>query len=94
MRKTYWPDGTKIQVFVLADNITLHQQFTKSKLHMFSHQLRRIWDRLIFSGIGHAPVELKSLAQMQDKISSTPGAIGYLLTPENDDNSIRILSYE
>ncbi len=49
MRKTIWPDGTKIKVFVLPDDDSEHRLFTKSRLHMFPHQFRRIWDRLTFS---------------------------------------------
>ena len=93
MRKTYWSDGSKIQVFVLPDNESLHQQFTKLKLNMFSHQLRSIWDRMIFSGTGKAPVELKSEAKMREKIATTPGAIGYLVKKNNNDG-IRMLTYE
>lgn len=93
MRKNRWPDGEKIQVFVLPDNNSYHRQFSKSKLKMFPHQLRRIWDRLIFSGIGHAPIEINSLEEMKAKIESTPGSIGYLKGTNNNKN-IRIMSYE
>lgn len=93
MRKTRWPDGTKIQVFVLPDNDPIHREFTKLKLNMFPHQFRRIWDRLIFSGIGQGPDTVDSIGDMKQKISTEPGAIGYLKLPV-DDNKIKVLSYE
>jgi len=93
MRKTRWSDGKKIQVFVLADNQVIHQKFTKSKLNMFPHQFRRIWDRLIFSGIGHGPHEVGSLDEMLEKISTVPNAIGYLETPV-DNEKVMVLTYE
>lgn len=93
MRKRYWSDGSEIHVFVLPDNDPLHQQLTKLKLNIFSHQLRKIWDRMIFSGTGKAPSELKSVAEMKQKISTTPGAIGYLET-KNSYDGIRMLDYE
>jgi len=93
MRKTRWHDGQKIQVFVLPDNSPLHRQFTKSKLNMFPHQFRRIWDRLIFSGIGQGPQEVESMEEMQKKLASVPNAVGYLEAPINNKN-IRVLNYE
>lgn len=93
MRKSYWSNGKKIHVFVMADDVPLHRQFTKKKLSMFPHQLRRIWDRLIFSGIGQAPETVHSIEEMLNKISTTPGAIGYLIKQSNDTN-IRMISYE
>ena len=93
MRKTHWPDGTRIQVFVLSDNDPLHRQFTKSRLNMFPHQFRRIWDRLIFSGTGHAPNQVKSIEEMLNKISTIPGAVGYL-NEQPKSKKIRIINYE
>ncbi len=93
MRKTIWPDGTKIKVFVLPDDTSEHRLFTKSRLHMFPHQFRRIWDRLTFSGAGRAPVEVESFKEMSDRLSNTPGSIGYLNTQHYHGN-IRKLNYE
>lgn len=93
MRKTHWPDGTRIQVFVLPDNDPLHRQFIKSRLNMFPHQFRRIWDRLIFSGTGHAPSQIESIEEMLNKISTIPGAIGYL-NEQAKNKKIRIFNYE
>jgi ABC-type phosphate transport system substrate-binding protein len=78
MRMQTWPDGTKIRVFVLPDEAPLHQKFSKGMLRVFPYQLRAAWDRLVFSGIGHAPISVASPEEMQEKVSSTPGAIGYL----------------
>ncbi len=93
MRKTIWPDGTKIKVFVLPDNAPEHRLFTKSRLNMFPHQFRRIWDRLTFSGVGQAPVEVSSFKEMLQRLSDTPGSIGYLKTQRYHGN-IRKLNYE
>lgn len=93
MRKTRWNDGNRIQVFVLPDTDPLHRQFTKSKLNMFPHQFRRIWDRLIFSGTGQAPKEVETIEEMQHMIAITPGAIGYLNTTDGNAD-LRVLNYE
>nr|BAL53726.1 hypothetical conserved protein [uncultured Gammaproteobacteria bacterium] len=77
MRRRTWPDGTPIQVFVLPDDHPLHRAFCKQVLNVYPHQLRRIWDRGVFSGTGQAPIEVSSVEEMQKRIAAVPGAIGY-----------------
>lgn len=78
MRLRRWPDGSVVKVFVLRDDAELHKKFSKSILHLFPYQLRRAWDRQVFSGTGQSPQEVISLESMRAKITHTPGAIGYL----------------
>ncbi len=78
MRLRKWSDGTPITVFVLKDNDPLHIEFSKQILHIFPYQLRRAWDRQVFSGTGQSPQEVTSLEEMQNRVANTPGAIGYL----------------
>jgi ABC-type phosphate transport system substrate-binding protein len=78
MRRRNWPNGTPIQVFVLPDDHPLHQAFCKQILNVYPHQLRRIWDRGVFSGTGQAPIEVKSVEEMQDRVAAVEGAIGYV----------------
>jgi len=91
MRWKTWENGTPIQVFVLKDNHELHANFTKQFIGVFPHQLRKAWDRLVFSGTGQAPVEVNSLEEMLVKINSTPGAIGYITTDKVDESVKTIL---
>ena len=86
MRLKTWPDGTKVRVFVLSDDDPLHQSFSKEKLNVFPYQLRAMWDRLVFSGTGQAPTQVKTNEEMLEKIANTPGAIGYLLRANMSDN--------
>jgi len=93
MRMLEWPDGTPITVFVLDQNNQQHNEFCKNVLHVFPYQLRRTWNRLIFSGSGQAPIILSSSKEMLDRVRNTPGAIGYL--PEDKVNDkVRILSVQ
>ncbi|MDY6853712.1 MAG: substrate-binding domain-containing protein [Thermodesulfobacteriota bacterium] len=95
MRLRTWSDGTPIKVFVLSDLNATHKKFCKRKLNVFPHQLRWNWDRLVFSGIGQAPIEVESEEEMQERIASTPGAIGYLEVPIYDEyTKIKILDIE
>ncbi|SFK72326.1 hypothetical protein [Methylophaga sulfidovorans] len=77
MRAQEWPNGTPIKVFVLEDQNPIHSQFCKTILGMFPYQLRRIWDRQVFSGTGAAPEVVKSEQEMLDAVANTAGAIGY-----------------
>lgn len=93
MRMAQWPDGTPIQVFVLGDKNPNHAAFSKQVLGVFPHQLRRAWNRQIYSGTGQAPHKVESAAEMRYQIEKTPGAIGYL--PEEQLNEhIRTIEIE
>ena len=86
MQKRVWPNNRQIKVYTLSDNSPLHKDFVKNVLQMFPHQIRRIWDRMTFSGTGDAPIELESEQEMVDKIATTPDSIGYTnSTPDNEN---------
>jgi hypothetical protein len=78
MRHKTWPNGQPVKVFVLADDAPLHRDVTKTVLGMYPYQLRRIWDRQLFSGTGQAPTVVANEAQMLQRVATTPGAIGYV----------------
>lgn len=90
MRMQTWSDGARIRVFVLSDDMPLHQRFSKRRLNVFPYQLRSAWDRLVFSGIGQAPVKVATTEEMLVKVANTPGAIGYLWRSDLDD-SVEVL---
>ncbi|NOQ93391.1 MAG: hypothetical protein GQ547_02015 [Methylophaga sp.] len=90
MRTPQWPDGSPLQVFVLDDSDSTHTSFCKHILGMFPYQLRRIWDRQVFSGTGTAPITVKTEQEMLERVSTTKGAIGYVL-PEKVDDSVKTL---
>jgi len=93
MRRQIWPDGAAIRVFVFPDKHKLHKAFAKQLLGVFPHQLRRAWDRKVFSGTGQAPDTVQSEAEMIEMIKKTPGAIGYI-SEDNRDESVQILEVE
>ena len=78
MRVLRWADGQRVRVFVLPDSDTLHRTFVKQTLELYPRQLRRVWDRHLFSGAGAVPVTVSSAEEMLQRVSETPGAIGYL----------------
>ncbi len=93
MRMTQWPNGTPIRVFVMGDKTSQHSDFSKHVLGVFPHQLRRAWNRQIYSGMGQAPMKVDTEAEMLQQIQNTPGAIGYL-SEDYINERVRKLSVE
>jgi len=86
MRMRNWSDGESITVFVLDDRDPRHMNFCESNLGMLPYNLRRHWDRLIFSGTGRAPIRVSTAEEMIDLVRKTPGAIGYIKEDLVDDS--------
>lgn len=84
MRLQYWPNKRPVTVFVLPDDDPLHIAFAKTILGLFPYQLRRVWDRQLFSGTGQAPIQVANEDEMLRRVATTPGAIGYLELPPGD----------
>lgn len=78
MRRRVGSEGRLIKVFVLSDNDPVHEIFAKELLYTFPFNLRRIWDRRIYSGTGQAPIAVASEEEMREKVASTENAIGYI----------------
>lgn len=78
MRHKAWPNGVPVKVFVLPDDAPLHHAFANALLGMFPYQLRRVWDRQLFSGTGQAPITLDTEEEMVRRVAKTPGAMGYV----------------
>ncbi len=92
MRQVSWPDGSPIVVFVLPSKNQTHQRFSKEVLRLFPYQLDRIWNKLIFTGLGLGPNIVDSKALLIMKVASVRGAIGYVDNIEEggDVNLIKI----
>ncbi|EGG98855.1 hypothetical protein imdm_1814 [gamma proteobacterium IMCC2047] len=90
MRLKRWENGEGITVFVLPDSHPVHRKFTRKVLALFPHQLRRSWDRYVYSGIGTAPIEVEDENDMVSKVAATPGSIGYT-SKETLDADVRTL---
>src|SRR5690606_29477260 len=93
MRMDRWADGSEIQVYVLPQRHALHQQFCKSVLQDLRHPLEAVWYRLVYSGMGRAPIEVAKEQEMIERISQTPGAIGYA-ERRHELSSVQVLSIE
>ena len=86
MQKRRWSNNKQIKVYTLPDNNPLHKDFVKNNLNMLTYHVRKVWDRMTFSGTGTAPVELESEQDMIDKIATTPDSIGYINSRPDNEN--------
>ena len=85
MRLLRWSDGKKVHVFVLPDRHPAHQEFAKQTLDLYPRQLRRVWDRHLFSGSGAVPTQVQTVEEMLERVATTPGAVGYLPKGHSND---------
>ena len=85
MQLPQWPDGSAVRVFVLPDDHPRHRAFSKDLLTLYPRQLRRVWDRQLYSGTGQAPEIVADEEAMRKAVAGTPGAIGYLSREMIDD---------
>jgi len=84
MRVAEWSDGQNTRVFVLPDDHPAHVTLCRQILKRFPYQLRRDWDRQVFSGTGQAPIEVGSVEEMLQRLAETPGAVGYIGAQNGD----------
>lgn len=91
MHNQRWPDGQRIKVFVLEKGHSTHTAFATNVLGTYPYQLDRIWRRLVYSGTGRAPQICIDEAEMRRKVRSTPGAIGYVGTLQEEDLNVILI---
>lgn len=81
-----WPSGQPIKVFSFTPQSDEFKEFVVNKAKLQPHQLNRHWKRLLFTGTGRIPTTVNSTDQMIEKVSTTPGSIGYInstMVPSN-----------
>ena len=87
LRRGVWSDGSKVTLVTLPDGHRLHKQFIEKRLKLFPYQLKRVWDRQIFSGSAVRPTNVKTINELIAFVASTEGAIGYC--PVSDMKAIK-----
>jgi len=85
MRLAKWPDGRPVQVFVLPDDHPAHIALCKEQLNIYPYQLRQSWDRLVYSGLAQAPIEVATEEALISRVATTPGALGYVRKVKQND---------
>jgi len=87
-RLVHWPDGKSVTLVVLPDNDPLHVEFSKNILGIYPYQLRRAWDRQLFTGTGQAPITVANEQEARKVIAETPGSLSYV-SGDNQNKKIK-----
>ena len=77
LEETKWDDGSRIALFDLKGKTELKETFY-TFLGRRPSDMKRIWLRIILSGEGRSPTQVKSAEDLLDKVATTPGALGYV----------------
>jgi ABC-type phosphate transport system substrate-binding protein len=64
MYQTNWSDSQPIVVYVLSQKNSTHQLFSRQILGLFPYQLERIWNKLVYSGLGEGPIKVNNEQEM------------------------------
>ncbi|RKF15561.1 hypothetical protein DBZ36_14325 [Alginatibacterium sediminis] len=93
LRQLTWPDGHPVQLVCFPDSNAVHVKFSKAVLDIFPYQLRKHWDRLVYTGVATAPKQVRTDQQLIHTITHNADAIAYSNKEISDDNvySIQIL---
>lgn len=88
-KKTYWSDGTEIQIFI-QENTPVNQQFTNEVLNKSPHQYFTYWRKALFIGKGNPPITADDDVEMKMLVASHSNGIGYI-SPKSLDDTVKAL---
>jgi ABC-type phosphate transport system substrate-binding protein len=67
------------------ENSAIRAEFYKKVLEKEPAQVQAIWSKIVFTGKGKPPKEVKSSAEVKKIVSESPNAIGYIEKSAVDD---------
>jgi ABC-type phosphate transport system substrate-binding protein len=73
------------------ENSAIRAEFYKKVLEKEPAQVQAIWSKIVFTGKGKPPKELKSSAEVKKAVSESPNAIGYIEKSAVDD-SVKVIA--
>jgi hypothetical protein len=83
-RINYWQDGTPITLVTLKSDLPEQEIFCREILHTLEYKLDSAWRRAVFSGQANAPIQVDNFTSLIEKVASTPGAIGFMPSLQQD----------
>ncbi len=93
LEESHWSNGGRIVPVELKGKSDIKSQFY-ALIGRSANEIKRKRLRIVLAGDGDPPIPAKTAEEMLEKISSTPGAIGYLplhLATEDQVNVIHII---
>jgi ABC-type phosphate transport system substrate-binding protein len=92
-RKTRWNDDSKI-VFVIYREKDVYDAFLKEYVNKTIFQYTNYWKKQVFTGKGRMPKSFKTCEEVMEFVSSTEGAISFVLANDVDTNLVNTLTIE
>lgn len=89
-KMTKLPDGTPLTVIEHQDGDSVKDEFYNKVVGKSASQLKAYWAKLVFTGEGVPPKEYAGDKVVKDRVSVTPGAIGYV-SDGSVDKSVKVL---
>lgn len=89
-KKKAFSDGGQAVPINLAGS-DARANFEEKALSKSSSQLKAYWSKLVFTGKGSPPKEVKSEQEMLDLIAKNPNFIGYVSADKVDD-SVKVIA--
>ena len=78
------PNGNLATVFDYTDSATIKTTFYKTLTNRSVSQINSYWARLVFAGRHVPPTQVKTEADMVERIAKDPNAIGYVSEVNSD----------
>ena len=76
---SYWPNGIRVELVVLAKDVQGSQLVTQAVLGWSMDEFVRHWLRLTFQGRGNPPVFVNSNAALIEYVKRHKGAVGVVV---------------
>jgi hypothetical protein len=90
-QKQRWADGTRISIALMKSSTPTGEATSQVIYGMSGDEVNKYWLALVFQGKAKAPVFFSSMADLENYISQTPGAIGIVEdTPQVRQKTIMI----
>ena len=89
-KTTKFPDGTPVTVFDHRDGDAVKDEFYEKVVGKNASQLKAYWAKLVFTGEGVPPKEYSGDKAVLDRVSGTPGGVGYV-SDTSVNSSVKVL---
>lgn len=80
LRQKLLPNNEQVKLITLPLSNPITQQFTQKVFDLYPYQLKRHWDRQVYSGRAPAPVMVADEKDIIRYIINTPNALSYIST--------------
>jgi len=85
-----FPDGTQAVPVDQAEDAPARAEFYLKLAGRSAPQMKAYWSKIIFTGRGQPPQEVRSSAELKKRIAQDPAAIGYIDESLLDD-TVRVV---